>query len=92
MKDLINVGDSVMWKGAWGSESAKPVRVTAMELCAAPRQKHGVPVTEVPRTLKDYVNFTLDNGHWAYGYQIELLDEQSRTMRECFEEGNRYGL
>jgi hypothetical protein len=92
MKDLISVGDSVMWRGAWGSESAKPVRVTAMELCAAPRQKHGVPVTEVPRTLKDYVNFTLDNGHWAYGYQIELLDEQSRTMRECFEEGNRYGI
>jgi hypothetical protein len=81
-----------MWKGAWGSESAKPARVTAMELCAAPRQKYGVPVTEVPRTLKDYVNFTLDNGHWAYGHQIELLDEQSRTMRECFEEGNRHGL
>ena len=84
MKDLISVGDSVMWSGSWGSESAKPVRITAMELCAAPRQKYGVPVTEVPTTMKNYVNFTLDNGHWAYGYQITLMDdEQLRTIREC---------
>ena len=86
MKDMIRIGDFVMWSGAWGTETAKRVQVHGMELCAAPRQKYGVPVTEVPSTMKDYVNFTLSNGHWAYGDQITLIDnEQVRTVRESSE-------
>lgn len=85
MKDMIRIGDFVMVRGAWGTEPPKRVQILGMELCAAPRQKHGVPVNEVPATLKDYINFDLNNGHWAYGYQIDLIEadsEQNRKSRE----------
>ena len=85
MKDMIRIGDFVMVRGSWGNEPPKRVQILGMDLCASPRQKHGVPVTEVPATLKDYVNFDLNNGHWAYGYQIDLLEddpEQYRIQRE----------
>lgn len=75
MKDMIRVGDWVMWKGTWGSDAPRRVRITGMQLCAAERQKYGVPVTEVPATLKNYINFDLSSGNWAYGYQIELVSE-----------------
>jgi hypothetical protein len=85
MKDMIRIGDFVMVRGAWGTEAPTRVQVHGMELCAAPRQKYGVPVQEVPATLKDYINFTLSNGRWAYGYQIDLIEadsEQNRKSRE----------
>lgn len=66
----IKIGDVVSWRGAWGRDSAKDAVVEGIEVNC--EDKEGTPVTEITtdecngRTI-----FTLDNGHWAYGYQID---------------------
>jgi len=39
----------------------------------------GQKITEADETLVESgrVIFDLNNGHWAYGYQIELIEESS---------------
>ena len=69
MKNL-KVGDTVVWRGCFGSEEAKNAVVKGIELCEKRRSKYGVKVTEVPWDKKDYIIVSLDNGHWAYGDQI----------------------
>jgi len=71
MSTTIKVGDTVLWRGHWGSDPAKPAKVEAMELCEQPRQKYGIQVETIHYRDKDRTLFVLDNGHWAYGYQID---------------------
>lgn len=69
----IKTGDVINWRGAWGSAISKKAVITAIELCDAPGSKYGSPVNEITETDKDRGVFTLDNGHWAYGHQIDLI-------------------
>jgi len=70
--DTVKVGDTVLWRGAFGSAPAQKAKVVDMELTAGPRQKYGDTVEEAPwkAVLENRVLFTLDNGHWAYSDQI----------------------
>jgi len=70
---MLKIGDYVMWSGAWGSQSPKRVRVIGIELCEAPRQKYGMPINEVSWHEVNRCVFSLSNGHWAYGTQIDPL-------------------
>jgi hypothetical protein len=75
MSATIKIGDTVLWRGGWGAQPAKSVRVASMELCEELRQKYGIPVDAIHARDKDRTLFVLDNGHWAYGYQIETAGE-----------------
>lgn len=69
----IKVGDSVIWRGGWGRDVPKEATITAIELCENEGDKYGMEVQEAYAKDKDRCCFTLDNGHWAYGHQIETI-------------------
>lgn len=69
-KKTLRVGDTVMWRGNFGSAPAIPAKVTDMERSHRPRDKYGQSVDEADWADKDYIVVSLDNGHWAYGEQI----------------------
>jgi hypothetical protein len=48
-------------------------KITAIELCEQAGEKEGIPMKKVWIDLKDRCVFTLDNGHWQYGYQVEAV-------------------
>ena len=74
-KKTIKIGDTVMWRGGFGQEAPLPAKVVGMQ-CSypTPHRKYGREVDEVETWLVegDYVVFTLDNGKWAYGRQIDV--------------------
>jgi hypothetical protein len=77
MNDL-KVGDTVLWRGGFGSDPAKPAKVTHIEIVKLGQKEGGVEVQDVPwGIVRDYVVVSLDNGHWAYGRQLtEVLPGQ----------------
>ena len=75
----LRKGHKVMWRGAWGKDPAVEATVEAIEICAI-NSKNGTEVKSVAwNTVKGYSNrqvvVTLDNGHWAYGYQLDKMPE-----------------
>ena len=71
--NVINVGDTVMWRGKWGADPAKPAKIIRMELCKQERDKYGVEVNSAWVSDKNRLCVDLDNGSWAYGFQIEPI-------------------
>jgi hypothetical protein len=71
MKKTLNIGDKVMWRGAWGREAAKEAVVTGIEKCAV-GAKNGNSVSKVSwdKVNSRQIVVDLDNGHWAYGNQL----------------------
>lgn len=69
----LHVGDTVQWRGAWGTEAARRVVVTAL-YDAPVGCKDGprcVPVASMCWTrVGQHAIVDLANGHWAYGRQI----------------------
>jgi len=67
----LKVGDTVLWRGGFGSNQSKLAKVTGIEKCK-PGSKYGNQVNEVDwNTVKNgNVTIDLDNGHWAHGHQI----------------------
>lgn len=76
--DILKVGDTVNWKGSWGKDATKQVKVVSIEIdCVG---KEGTPVNEVPWdevTETDTVIVVLENSHWAYGYQISPIENDN---------------
>ena len=73
--DILKVGDTVMWRGCFGMDAAKPVKVTHMEITPRPREKYGTEVRAAFWSQKDYLVVTLDTGNWAYGEQLSPIPE-----------------
>lgn len=73
MKDL-KVGDKVMWRGAWGNGLPKEVKVTYIELTEN-GSKYGNSIQSIDwnKVNGREVIVDLDNGHWAYGYQLNKI-------------------
>ena len=69
---MVKVGDTVLWRGCFGTEAPRRVKVTGLETTRLPRTKYGRHVTRAPWRMvnENRVVFWLDNGHWAYGSQI----------------------
>ena len=68
------VGQEVKYRGDFGHGPIEVVKLEEIELCENEHEKYGEPVDEVD--VKDLYRccVSLDNGHWAYGYQIvEIL-------------------
>lgn len=62
-----------MWKGGWGTDAPRPAKITSIDLCETKGSKYGNPVKSVSWSLKEYIAVGLDNGHWAYGTQLEAI-------------------
>jgi hypothetical protein len=73
MKDL-KVGDKVMWRGAFGNDLPKEVKVTYIELTEN-GSKYGNSIQSIDwnKVNGREVIVDLDNGHWAYGYQLNKI-------------------
>lgn len=71
-KEYLKIGDEVNWRSNWGTDLPKKAIVNEIEICAV-GAKHGKPVKKVSwETInKGKVVVTLDNGHWAYGKQLD---------------------
>lgn len=80
---LISKGDQVWWRGSWGNDAWQKAKVVGIELVNNGQKENGVAIEHIPVEVKDNCVFDLDNGHWAYGYQIrevtnDLAEQQSR--------------
>ena len=73
----LKVGDKVMWRGAWGQEPAKEATIESMSLCPK-GSKHCRDIKSADwNTVKGHgrgqILVDLDNGHWAYGDQLDPI-------------------
>lgn len=71
----LRVGDVVLWRGSWGSDVRRHAVVTDLEQTSEPNEKYGERVDSLDwaRVQAGFAVVTLDNGHWAYGHQLEPL-------------------
>lgn len=76
MPDVVKVGDTVVWRGCFGSEPPQKAKVETLEITKEPHTKYGREVKEADwaSVYADCVVFGLDNGHWAYGCQISKME------------------
>lgn len=73
MNRTLKIGDVVRWRGLWGKAQEEPVEVTDIEICCI--GKYGTEVAEAPwDDVKKHGVVSLANGHWAYGYQVDPID------------------
>src|SRR5262249_11822269 len=73
---VLKIGDVVSWRGAWGMQDAVKAIVIGIEVnCDG---KYGDETTSVAwnavRTRRVIVS--LNNGHWAYGEQLDPVEVQ----------------
>jgi hypothetical protein len=66
MRKFIKIGTKVDTR--WGE-----AKVTGIELCQN-GEKYGIDMPKIFLEDKDRCTFDLDNGHWAYGYQVEPVN------------------
>ena len=73
IKNTIKVGDTIMYRGCFGSDAPKQVVVDGLTLTDETRSKYGLDVREV--FIKDVkanrVLFSLNDGHWCYAEQVD---------------------
>lgn len=69
----LKVGDTVLWRGGFGSDAPKKAVVEGIEITNG--GKYGDSVNEVDWTKVYDRNVTVDlnNGHWAYASQIKRV-------------------
>ncbi len=73
---LIKIGTEILWRGTWGRDEARLVSITEISLCENEGDKYGIPMQEVWVKDKDRCCFTLSNNHWAYGDQLDVIEEK----------------
>ena len=66
MRKYIEIGTKVNTR--WGE-----AKITGIELCQN-GEKYGIDQKKVFAEDKDRCTFDMDNGHWAYGYQVAPLN------------------
>jgi len=75
MIEMLQIGDEVMWSGAWGSEPPTIAIVESITLTDGINAYIGDSYYAVEWTICNdrRVIVDLNNGHWAYGYQVRPL-------------------
>ena len=64
---IISVGQNVMTNHGLQ-------KITKIELCEKVGDKYGIEVKEIYTNLVDRCVFDLNNGHFAYGDQIDFIN------------------
>ena len=76
-KNIIKIGSKVIYRGNFGMGCPEKVTIESIDMCKKERDKYGDAVESIDWGMKNYGCFTLSNGHWCYGEQIDsLLDEE----------------
>ena len=76
-KNIIKIGSKVMYRGSFGMGCPEKVTIESIDMCEKEGDKYGDAVESIDWDMKNYACFTLSNGHWCYGGQIDsLLDEE----------------
>jgi len=79
---LIKIDDAVSWRGEWGSAPIEKAKITHLTVTTNPGEKYGDDYKkEVSWELvkENRVVVGLDNGHWAYSYQIAPEGKDPKT-------------
>ena len=71
----LSLGDSIMWSGGWGSDSPQEAVITGIQINEANGSKEGGQVEDVDwyYVTERNILVDLDNGHWAWGFQVKKL-------------------
>ena len=71
MPDIV-VGDWVVYRGGFGNDLPRPVKVSQMEVTDWAREKDGQirEVVSLELVKANRVLFILGDGHWCYADQI----------------------
>lgn len=73
----IKIGSKVIYRGTFGMGYPEEVTIEGIDKCKKERDIYGDAVESIDWDMKNYGCFTLSNGHWCYGEQIDsLLDEE----------------
>ena len=76
-KNIIKIGSKVIYRGSFGMGCPEKVTIESIDMCEKEGDKYGDAVESIDWDMKNYGCFTLSNGHWCYGEQIDsLLDEE----------------
>ena len=76
-KNIIKIGSKVIYRGNFGMGCPEKVTIESIDMCEKEGDKYGDAVESIDWDMKNYACFTLSNGHWCYGGQIDsLLDEE----------------
>ena len=67
----VKVGDKVLYRPSFGRGPQVEATVTGLEECEC-GEKYGYPVDEFSGD-PECVTMDLDNGHWAYGTQVDKV-------------------
>ena len=81
-KNIIKIGSKVMYRGSFGMGCPEKVTIESIDKCKKERDKYGDAVDSIDWGMKNYGCFTLSNGHWCYGMQIDLLLDEEEPEEE----------
>ena len=81
-KNIIKIGSKVMYRGNFGMGCPEKVTIESIDKCKKERDKYGDAVESIDWDMKNYGCFTLSNGHWCYGEQIDLLLDEEEPEEE----------
>ena len=81
-KNIIKIGSKVMYRGSFGMGCPEKVTIESIDMCEKEGDKYGDAVDSIDWDMKNYGCFTLSNGHWCYGWQIDLLLDEEEPEEE----------
>ena len=81
-KNIIKIGSKVMYRGLFGMGCPEKVTIESIDMCEKEGDKYGNAVESIDWDMKNYGCFTLSNGHWCYGGQIDLLLDEEEPEEE----------
>ena len=81
--DNLHVGDIVLYRPGFGSDTPRLAIVQGLTVTAEPRSKYGEDATAVTldQIRKNRVVFDLADGHWAYSEQIDGISPSITSIR-----------
>ena len=81
-KNIIKIGSKLMYRGSFGMGCPEKVTIKSIDMCEEEGDKYGGAVESIDWDMKNYGCFTLSNGHWCYGGQIDLLLDEEEPEEE----------
>ena len=81
-KNIIKIGSKVIYRGNFGMGCPEKVTIESIDMCEKEGDKYGDAVESIDWDMKNYGCFTLSNGHWCYGEQIDLLLDEEEPEEE----------